>query len=242
MAVSEFQVLLETYVTAITLCLHTFPCLPSRLAIELHKGYYVELHKPYILQLKILGFRAAFPPMTWTHQLYYVFASWFLCSWYSDRTEPWVADILCSRFNLTAMCCFAGLYCVLGKEQVEKRVPWTPIGENKGAEIVRCLGVWIHKEQIPLMHSRNAAVLFIRILLLVCGKHFRFGVGSVFAHMSCWTELFCGIYRSLTPSECLRLPSLVILHLISSWTRPIKMSWNLNSLSWKLVLPSPMQQ
>ncbi len=178
----------------------------------------------------------------WTRQLYYVFACWFLCSWYSDRTEPWVADILCSRFNLTAMCCLAGLYCVLGKEQVEKRVPWTPIGENKGAEIVRCLGVWIHKEQIPLMHSRNAAVLFIRILLLVCGKHFRFGVGSVFAHMSCWTELFCGIYRSLTPSECLRLPSLVILHLISSWTRPIKMSWNLNSLSWKLVLPSPMQQ
>jgi hypothetical protein len=55
------------------------PCLPSRLAIELHKGYYVELHTPYILQLKILGFRAAFPPITWTRQLYDVFSSWFLC-------------------------------------------------------------------------------------------------------------------------------------------------------------------
>jgi hypothetical protein len=55
------------------------PCLPSRLAIELRKGYYVELHTPYILQLKILGFRAAFPPITWTCQLYNVFASWFLC-------------------------------------------------------------------------------------------------------------------------------------------------------------------
>jgi hypothetical protein len=92
-------------------------------------------------------------------------------SWYSYSTEPWVADILHSRFNLTAMCRFAGLYCVLGKEQVEKRVLWTPIGENR-VEIVRCPGVWIHKEQIPLMHSHNAAVLFIRILLLVCGKHF----------------------------------------------------------------------
>ncbi len=72
-------------------------------------------------------------------------------SWYSDSTEPWIADILCSRFNLTAMRCFAGLYCVLGKEQVEKRVPWTPIGENKGIELVRCPGAWIHKEQIPLV-------------------------------------------------------------------------------------------
>jgi hypothetical protein len=51
------------------------------------------------------------------------------------------------------MCCFAGLYCVLCKEQVEKRVPWTPIGENKGVEIVRCAGGRIKKEQIPLMHS-----------------------------------------------------------------------------------------
>ncbi len=60
--------------------------------------------------------------------------------------------------------------------------------------------------------------------------------------MNCWTELLCGIYRSLTPSEYLRLPSLVILHQISFWTRPIKMSWKLNSLSWKLVSPSPMLQ
>lgn len=51
------------------------------------------------------------------------------------------------------MCCFSGLYCVLCKEQVEKRVHWTPIGENKGVEIVRCAGGWIQKEQIPLMHS-----------------------------------------------------------------------------------------
>ncbi len=128
------------------------------------------------------------------------------------------------------------------KNKLKKEYLGTPIGENEGVEIVRCPGVWIHKEQIPLMHSHNAAVLFIRILLLVCGKHFWCGVGSVFAHMNCWTELLWGIYRSLTPSECLRLPSLVILHLISSWTRPIKMSWNLNSLLWKLVLPSPMQQ
>ncbi|CAN5970022.1 unnamed protein product [Sphagnum jensenii] len=32
-----------------------------------------------------------------------------------------------------------GLYCVLSKEQVEKRVPWTPVGENKVVEIVRSL-------------------------------------------------------------------------------------------------------
>jgi hypothetical protein len=58
------------------------------------------------------------------------------------------------------------------KNKLKKEYLGTPIGENEGVEIVRCPGVWIHKEQIPLMHSHNAAVLFIRILLLVCGKHF----------------------------------------------------------------------